>query len=377
MARKEVERSLPDLDTLFGAFPGFNPKVSRQATLARELRRAAESLRKEDACPFYAMRAIGEYFNVPIRTVSMAYEELELEGILNRIRGSKTMLAGRTQSPRKPVRALIGIPVWFHALIVSPYCRNLNWELEERLRSYGYVADIIFFRGNEINRPEFTDRLLKHNLDYVIWHTPHPKISQVLLSLKDNGVHQVIVQPTDNPISLELPTYFQNWQSAYVEMATNWYRNGIRKVLVPEPIYLPSIKAMKQFATTLNTYELEVQFVQATPQELMELALSMPAEKTAVAFLDQLGADEYCNREPVCLEAILKHCRVGFCRGPLRIPYFETRDHKADVIRFSARKTAQRIAEGIRDDVLGKSPDHTFHAMYEADVPLSRKTGEL
>lgn len=371
MARKQVERSLPPIEVAFGSFSGFDPAHSRRAALLRELRAVARRFRTKEARPFYAMRDVALHFGVPLRTVAVTYEELEMEGVLNRIRGSKTMLVGRTISPRKPIRALIGIPLWLHAIVLSPYSRLLHVELGDRLRQCGFVADIIFFRGEETSSPEFAERLLQHNLDYVIWHTPHPSSSQVILSLKDNGVRQILVQPTDTLMSLALPTYLQDWQTAYREMAEDWCSLGIRDVILPGPIYAPSIKALKSFEATMREAGLKVSQVAGTAFAIREAAARLPQESTAIAFLDQSGADMICNEEPVIMEEVLAQYRVAFCRGPLRVPYFQKREVYVDLIRFSVYEIAGRIVQDIRDGLIpGKGCIHTFRAQYEPRVPV-------
>lgn len=369
MARKQVERSLPPVNVAFKSFRGFPAKASRQLLLLNELRGVAKKLRTKGSRPFYAMRAVALYFKVPLRTVAIAYEHLELEGILNRIRGSKTLLAGKNPSPSKPVRAVIGIPVWLHAIVVSPYSRALHWELEERLRHYGYVADIIFFRGDEVSRPDFAERLLNHNLDYLIWHTPHPLANQVLLSLKDHGVRQILVQPADNPSSLPMATYFQDWQHGYKLMAAEWKKLGIQTIIVPEPSYLPSKKALKSFSMILTANRLQVLMVRSSAGDIHHAAMNLPRKSYVVAFLDQLGAETICNEEPVIIEEILAHGRLAFCRGPIRAPYFLHREAAADLVRFSPGEIASRLADDIRNNNLPtETSSHTFRPVYENQV---------
>lgn len=371
MARKQVERTLPALSEAFASFCEFPPGISHQSALLKELRSAARQFRTKDSRPFYAMREVARFFHVPLRTVAIAYEQLELEGLLNRIRGSRTMLVGKTRSPRKPVRGIVGIPLWLHAFVVSPYSRYLHWELEERLRQCGFVADIVFFRGDEVAQAHFTERLLEHNLDYIIWHTPHPRAQQTLLSLKDSGVHQIIVQPADNPTSMPLPTYFQDWRSGYQQMGAHWASSGIRIVLTPKPVYLPSLRALKSFTATLEAAGLEVQLVEPSAEALLRAAQDLPQQDCGVAFLDQLGADTICNENPVEIEKLLEFCRVAFCRGPIHTPYFRHRDAKVDLVRFSPEEAANRIVNDLRDNKIphpGETP--TFHAIYESNLSI-------
>jgi hypothetical protein len=377
MARKQVDRTLPPLETLCDAFQGFPPEANRQALILAELRQLAKKLRRKETQPFYAMRDVAAFYKVPLRSVAIAYERLELEGILNRIRGSKTMLAGKTISPSKPVRAVIGIPLWLHAIVVSPYSRQFHIELEGRLRNCGFVADIIFFRGTEVTSPDFAARLLHHNLDYVIWHTPHPLINQVLLSLKDSGVRQILIQPADNPLSLELPTYLQDWQSGYKQMAANWHEAGIRHLITPKPVYLPSQKAMRAFAAIMSAHGLKVDYVADNAPALRDAALRHKGSTCGVAFLDQLGADAICNGDPTVVEEIMAHCRVAFCRGPIRVPYFSQRDATADQVFFSASDTAARLANDLRDNNLPSGKTATFQAQFQQNVPFRNHSDVL
>ncbi|MGE9295623.1 MAG: hypothetical protein ACQKBV_04985 [Puniceicoccales bacterium] len=298
MARKEIERSLPELADHFSSFTGFADKENRRAKLTEKLRQACNELRQDQSCSFYTMRSVSKFFGVPLRTVELAYEELEKESLLNRIWGSKTVLVGKEMAPRHAVRAVIGIPVWLHALVTSPYSRLLNWELEDRLRKHGFVADIIFFRGDDVNDHEFQERLLKHNLDIVIWHTPHPRAVQALLSLRDSGVRQVLIQPSESSLNVELPTYQQDWQSAYESMAAYWREQGITTAIVPEPLYTIARKAKHAFVETLAQQGLETHFNDSPPDKFCKEVLALPGNQTAVAFLDQLTADSFCNEEP-------------------------------------------------------------------------------
>lgn len=378
MARKQIFRNLPPLPEVFPDGIPFSNRGNKQLTLLEELRRTAKRLRKQQSVPFYSMREISLFFDLPLRTVALVYESLELEGILNRIRGSKTMLVGKTFRPRIPVRAVVGIPVWIHAMVVSPYSRALHIEMEERLREAGFVADFIFFRAEEVHGPDFTQRLLHHNLDQVIWHTPHPLASNVLLSLKDHGVQQIVIQSTESPTSISLPTYMQDWQPAYRDMAKAWRAAGIRRVIVPEPVYLPSKRALRFFATTLARNGLELEMVEGTAIDVhRKLFSTRKKSQFGMAFMDQQGAESICNEEPVILEEIISSFRVAFCRGPIRMPYFNHRPAKADIIRYSAIEIADRVVQDLTRIHASEGVTHVFQATYQPQVSLSHQIDPL
>ncbi|MDR2673576.1 MAG: hypothetical protein LBC18_01575 [Opitutaceae bacterium] len=348
MARKQVTRDLPSLQVHVDEFCALPDDANRQAAILDHLRKAALKMQKDESQPFYSMRQIAALFKLPLRTVAIAYEQLEKEGVLNRIRGSKTVLEGRASLSRDPVRAIVGLPIWLHAIVVSPYSRMLYIELEERLRSHGFVADIIFFRDKEATSTDFPKRLLQHRLDYVIWHTPHPLANQTLLSLKDHGIKQILVHPSDNPTSINLPMYLQDWQRAYAELAATWQEAGIRQVIVPEPLYLPSKRALRTFSATLEARGLKVSLVDGDARTLAKQAGQHAAGRCAVAFIDQLGAEAICNEESVVIEQLLKTTRMAFCRGPIRMPYFHNRKVAVDVIGFSPVEVAQRVVGDLR-----------------------------
>lgn len=365
MARKPIQRDLPSSDLLTKDFRGFDEKQSKQAALTAQLRKIARRLQRTQPRAFYSMREVMGQFQIPLRTVALAYEALEHEGLLNRRRSSQTLLVGKKISPRKMVRAVVGIPVWLHAIVVAPYSRILHIELVDRLRQQGFVADLIFFRGDEAWSPDFAQRLIEHNLDYVLWHTPHPHSIDVLRTLQDHGVRQVLIQPTDSQMRIPLPTYLQDWQGAYQSMAEAWNAAGIRHAILVEPVHLPSRRAKTVIASILEAQSIAVYFFDGSAENLLSEALAYPAGECAVAFIDQEGAAAICNEEPVLIEKLINACRVCFCRGPVRLPYFNHREARADIVRFSATDIATRVAQDLSETLASSQQVlHTFEAVF-------------
>lgn len=372
MARKPIPRNLPPVSRLRQNFPGFEHQKSKRTTLVDHLRKAARRLQKKEARAFYTMREIAVEFQLPLRTVALAYKTLEHEGLLNRRRSSHTLLVGKKLAPNKPVRAVVGVPVWLHAMVTAPYSRIFHIELEERLRQHGFVADFIFFRGaDEPSKPDFAQRLIEHNLDYVLWHTPHPHSGETLRALSDHGVRQVLVQPIESQLGVELPTYLQDWQGAYRTLAQSWHDAGVRHVVVSEPVYLPSRRARTGFRTTLEKYGLDVSFSEGNAAELLQQITRFKAGTAALAFIDQEGAEAICSEEPAVIERILKRARVGFCRGPIRLPYFNHREASIDMVCFSPVETAGRIVADLNETMrVEQGVLHTFQAQYLAGIPF-------
>lgn len=379
MSRKRIFRNLPPLAEVFQDFAGFSETTSKQQALLENLKNVAQSLQQNDSRPFYSMREVVDHFQLPLRTVALAYQSLEMEGFVNRIRGSQTLLVGKKTTLRNPVRAVVGLPIWLHAMVVSPYSRTWNLELEERLRENGFVADLIFFKDREIQGPEFAQRLIDHRLDVVIWHTPHPLTAGTLLSLRDHGVQQIVIQSAEAPLLLSLPTYLQDWSPAYKELASIWKKEGVRQVIIPEPVYLPAKRALKNFTTILREQGLEPVFTEDSAKHLCnKLAQFKNKRACAIAFMDQQGADAICNEEPALIEELMRQTRVAFCRGPIRIPYFHHRDARADIVRFSAVEMADKVVEDLHKlSSLPKKIIHTFVPAVEPQRALSENAESL
>jgi len=374
MARRRSVNDLPPLGEVFSAFHGFPPKQSRQQALIRLLREAADELKGVEPTLFYSMREVADFFAVPLRTVAIAYEKLDFEGTLLRIRGSKTMLAGRDMLSRQPINAVIGLPICLQSLIASPFECSLQMELEERLRLRGFVADSIFFRTHEECDPEFAERLLRHNLDMVIWHSPHPLASHVLMSLRDRGVRLLLFQSSESPVRIPSRLYSMEWQHAYLRMALEWRERGIRRAIVPTPENLLSLRAFRMLQPLLSQNGIEPVMIEATEQCLADTVLrsGKPGGHDAVAFLDVHVAHALCNGYPELIEAVSERARLAFCRGPVRVPRLITKRIAVDVVEQNPADLAEGVVADLCDPTQKQEGvRRTFQAWYHSQVLMS------
>lgn len=350
MARKRVAIDLPPLPEAFAHFRGFLPEESRQQAITRLLRQCALSLQAPEARPFYTMREVASFFSAPLRTVAISYETLDLEGLLSRIRGTQTMLAGKKASTRQPVNAIVGLPISLQQMLTSPFECQLQMELEERLRARGFVADSIFFRPNEDYEPAFAERLLNHNLDILVWHSPHPLSSHVLLSLRERGVRLVLLQAAESPLRIAARAHILAWQDAYQKMLADWVAQGIRQIYFIEPANLVSRRALRQLAPLIEEHHISAQTVEATEASLAQLAAPPAgAERAVLAFMDSVTADALCNGYPDLVDRIATHTRIAFCRGAVRVPRLVTRRICVDVVELDAVALSEAIVADLCD----------------------------
>jgi len=371
MPRKRILQAIPALADLFEGFSGFSNEPSRQLALIAMLRKAGRRLQKARPQPFYSMRDIAAFFQVPLRTAAVAYESLEQEGLLNRIRGSQTLLAGRVIALRKPVRGVIGIPAWMRSLLASPQAWEFHKHLEEKLRETGFVADTIFFHDEEQRAEDVLDRLLRHRLDYIIWHAP-PKVlafPSLFLSLKDQGVRQILIH---GRTSFPCPIYTQIWKTAFHEMATTWRSAGIRSAIILEPSSWAIGGGVKILASVLSEYQISADIMPPDVKKVLEHVHRRRDGRSAVAFINLEDAYSICNREPLFIEQAVQAARIAFCRGAPHVPYFEGRPGKVDVVCLPAKERAQRIVEDLCHGKLTQNGVvHRFRAIFHPQVDLS------
>ncbi len=374
MSRVIVHRTLPPLKKVLGEAFCFTEGKSRQQVMTEALRKAAKKLMSENSQPFYSMREVADYFKAPLGAISLVYKALENDGIINRIRSSRTVLVGKKVLSRDAVRGVVGIPIWLHSIMLLIYTRTLAMDLEERLRRSGYVADLIFHSTKEEEAdPEFATRLLRHRLDAVILHTPIADCRQNILSLRERGVRVLVIQRKEARRDLPAVIYLQDYHSAYQKMATQWHHAGIRKVWLWSALAALHYKAEADtFKSIFNRQGLEVEFVQDEPGELLKkIRLAKSKSPMAVAFLDGTHSEKICNCEPQIVEQISQVARLAFCVGSIRVPYLHSRKIRADLVDFAPTEIASRLADDIcRLSVLPDGICHTFVAHYHEQTLL-------
>ena len=162
MSRKRVSRDLGPL-----------PRPSRGSdSVPKILRSLALKNQREQARVFYSLREVAQRFRMPVSSVSKIYRELEREGLLSRVRGSKTILNGRRYNRRLRIRAFVGLPALFSHFIGLPEYRMFFICMRRELWLRGFAATTIFFRPNEMADGTLIDRLKENDVDVVVWLQP-------------------------------------------------------------------------------------------------------------------------------------------------------------------------------------------------------------
>jgi hypothetical protein len=366
MSRKVVNRDLPPLREALPEFTGFVGDEDRHHRMEILLGEAAQRLRGARRRPFYSMRETAAFFGVSVRTIYRVYQRLQREGVLLCARSSMTMLPPRTAVPRVPVRGVIGLPVWYPGFWFFHEWRRFFLHLEEELRRYRFAADLIFYGQNQELEPEFADRVLARNPDYVFWFCPSPADNPTLLVLGDAGIPRVIL--TGCP-SLIPGRYGLSMAKAVSRGLAAWKADGIRRVQVVEsadrngllPEWLRNALGSTGLAHTVVSY--------ANPDPVPYLHALGNDPKTGVFFTNDMVQSFLWRLAPEALVDLARRTRVmvektipllGVARGSTA-PF--------DVIHMDWRAVAAAIARDFdRETTLLPQPSTVFEAEWRPRI---------
>lgn len=370
MSRKKVTRTLPPLDGIFRGFEGFSPSENHTSALEQALRALIISHRQVNEKPFYAIREVASFFRVNYRTVARVYTHLEAEGLLRLVRGSCTMMRGKSLAPTHPVLGVVGVPVLLPSFIFGTAGRAFYSGLEKELRKRHYVADFIFYREEEESHPDLAERFREHALDLLFWMAPTASAASTILAMLDSGVSVVVVN--DGKGHYEREQYRLDLKEAFSNALTDWQTQGVKHI----ELWTPASQLDEHILRTME----QVLVDDRTPYSLHKLSDSaVPARLTALARKRDTGIilvshqwyDGLCAQFPDRMKRLFQTHRVLLTQGPLYHPGFTGRDIYADTIQLDHLPMVTRIAADIalRREETGKLLG-TFRTTYHPRTNL-------
>lgn len=108
-------------------------------------------------------------FPLPLSLVYRAFIRLEKEGLLAKIRGSRTVLPGKEFDRHLYIRGVIGIPVSIFRFSAFADYREFVLVLRRKLRRHQFMPAAVFYEQDQ-NRADFlSERLFDAKADHVLW----------------------------------------------------------------------------------------------------------------------------------------------------------------------------------------------------------------
>jgi hypothetical protein len=367
MARKKVSRTLAPLPNR----RALEKAHHKTEALIAILRDVAVKNQQEQPRAFYSVRDVATHFRVPISAVSRAYRQLEQEGLISRVRGSKTLLQGLHFDRQLSVRAFVGFPASVSAFVTLQDYRTFFIRIRRELRLRGFAAATAFFEPAEASTDILSKRLKAYEVDTVIWFQPGKEARQTALHLSDLGIRLLAVG-NDNfsPIPCR---YRVRRDSAIKTLLTKWKSQTSDRVTLVQSKDQRSAALEEIVQTILD--ELGIAWSVAAYQNQRSEAFlrELQRKKTGgIIFSSSLLASKLCFRAPDAVVEVLKAHRVALIDGPVSMPFARVPDVQIDLITVDWQLVAQQIVDDlISQDAFQESDSTIFEAEARLRVPLS------
>ena len=196
----------------------------------RLLRETARSGRMAQDQTFYSLREIATRFRVPLSPVNRAFVRLENEGLLAKVRGSRTILPGRKFDRHLYIRGVIGMPVSIFRFSAFADYREFVLAFRRKLRRHQFMPAAVFYERDQ-NRADFlSERLSDAKADHVLWFSPRRAPREILPILRDAGV-RVIGVADSSPTTI--PCHYRiDREKALRVIVREWRGAGLTSTVV-------------------------------------------------------------------------------------------------------------------------------------------------
>ncbi len=321
MPRPPIRTLLPALEICLPDFTGFPADAGKTESIAGHLRSIVLKHRDATNLTFYTSRDIARFFGVCQQTATLAVGVLEKEGLLRRIRGSHTVITGKSNITRIPLRAVAGFPMGFVQSRYSYPHKRLSRDLSDELWRHNMALDIISYVEIGGHLPDFNKRLHGHGINFAIWISPHTHDRSAMLHLEDQGVRNLIVDYNTRTAGFK-PDIIIDIMRCYAAFGRRWKTNyGIRKVLVIEPSEYPT-ERIESFAKVMTQHGLECEVHKSTPTLAIELEETYrDADPIGIAILDERATAEFTFYAPAAFVALARRHRVLYGNNYTEVPF--------------------------------------------------------
>jgi hypothetical protein len=366
MARKKVARTLRQLPK----HSAVNTAHHKRDWLLKILRDIAIKNQEEQPCNFYSVREVASRFRVPISSVSQIYGQLEREGILSRVRSSRTILQGLLYDRQLSVRGFVGLPASESAFVTLQEYRMFFNRIKRELRLRGFGATMLFFKRQELKTSALSDRLKTYQIDTVVWFLPPNDARETIARVSDLGIRVLGVGEGNGTI---IPNRYELRRDAAIKhLLSDWKLQGaIEKVTLVEwrERRSPGNDAILEMVLE----ELQIQSVVATftNQRIEPFLRGLQRSKTgAIIFPSSALTSMFCFRTPEAVTELLRTQRVAFVDGAVSMPFSKAPDARVDLVTINWQSVAEVIVNDlITQEAFRRSGPTIFEAQPHLCVP--------
>lgn len=369
MPRTKISRDLGPLPR----GPGLRVAHRNTDSLLQILRSLAIKNQREQPRVFYSLREVAKQFRVPVSSVAKIYRDLEHEGLLSRVRGSKTLLQGRRYDRQLSMRGFVGLPALFSNFVTIPEYRTFFTHIRHELWLRGFATTMVFFRPEEMADQKLTQQLKTYNVDTVIWYQMGRSPRESLMRLSDMGVRVVGISQIGIPTA---PSRYYVWKQRAIEALLREWRdaNSVRRITIADSRDYRSPVTEELVRLSVNTLGIE-SVTKTFAHDACHIFLRdlCRAKTDGIVFPTSVLASMFAFRSPDKLTNLLRGQRVAFIDGPIDIPFAKVPDVPVDLLTFDWQAIAETIVHDlITLEAFDQNRNTTFEAQVHSRVSLSR-----
>lgn len=372
MVRRKPIQRVPALPSVKGLKLGENKGLQ----LLEILRGIALKNQRPEPQVFYPIRDVARHFRVPLSTVVRVYDQLEQEGILVSIRGSKTLVQGLTSGRHLSVLGFIGMPAFTPSFVTLQDYRTFFIRTRRELRARGFAVAAVFYDREEQQHGQLMARMQKYDFDTVLWHQPDRAAQQTVPQLKDSGVQIIAVSDRGFP-SIRC-RYEVRRERAIMSILRDWRGSaGIKSVVTVRGARISEAKE-ELLRNLLDEEGLTYEFQSAVHQPPGAFVESLGQNKQRGIIFSSQAAALFAFRAPDALAKLMTRVRVALTGGPVSIPFAQIPDVAADLVVVDWQLVAEQIVSDlISRKALDRGEVTVFEAKAHLRAPLSQYAQSL
>ncbi len=314
---------------------------------------------------FYSLREVAKRFRVPVSTVAKIYRDMEQDGLLSRVRGSRTVLNGLRNNRRLSVRGFVGLPALISNFVTIQEYRTFFISIQRELWLRGFAATTFFFQPAEATDARLTDHLKSFDVDTVIWLLPGRSAVETLLRLSDTGIRAIVISQIGTP---SMPSRYYVWKQRAIEALLNdWkHRNSVHKVTVVDSKEYRSPVTEEVLRVVLENLQIEATILTFQDEDSSAFMRDLCHLKTnGIVFPASGLASMFAFRNPDQLADLIRAQRVAFVDGPFDMPFAKIPDVSVDFVRVNWQAVAESI---VHDLITREAYDRNRYTTFEAET---------
>jgi hypothetical protein len=369
IGRKRVIRHLPPLAEVAGSPEPFSPQDNHAQVLADRLRIIAGLLRRNDWHPFYAMREVARYFQISVPTVARSYKLLENDGLLVRVRSAHTLLRPANVRARRPVHAIVAVPVWTPSLATFSEWQEFYTCFQETLHEHEIAADFLFYQMGNLTSVDLAERIIAHHPNMLFWLEPDKCFRETMQMAADQGVQ--VSTLTYQMAEFPGCQYRVSWRRALGTLFQNWKEHGIRSIVMAGDTNPATAAIDRQILAEVG---LKYSFHDLSRQPLAQWIAALPDPHSVGVILNH--SPEFARLlilSPNELPLLFRTMRV-MVSPRMSIASSVLGDARIDVVSFDWTAIARRIAQDLISAKTPRAASRLFEAEIQFRIPASQRT---